>query len=76
MTSVRPQVKVLYLSIVLFFVKTIKNLGYIGNGTECEDSNECEENSKGPKCDVYEDCINSPGNFSCVCKKGFVTRKD
>ena len=32
------------------------------------DKNECEERSR---CHQNADCVNTPGSFSCRCKKGF-----
>ncbi|KAK9804303.1 hypothetical protein WJX72_005862 [[Myrmecia] bisecta] len=41
--------------------------GWRGDGTNCEDIDECAEGSSG--CDQI--CVNEPGSFHCECKDGF-----
>lgn len=41
--------------------------GFIGDGTDCQDVNECTDNP----CDVNADCYNLPGSFECTCQFGF-----
>ncbi|CAB4009691.1 fibrillin-2-like isoform X48, partial [Paramuricea clavata] len=42
--------------------------GYSGNGTFCEDINECEEE----ECHSSATCVNNPGSFVCNCNPGFI----
>ncbi|CAI8035148.1 Scavenger receptor cysteine-rich type 1 protein M160 [Geodia barretti] len=44
--------------------------GYSGNGTFCEDINECVLEIHN--CAENAKCINTPGSFSCMCKYGYV----
>ncbi|XP_062604167.1 nidogen-1-like, partial [Saccostrea cucullata] len=41
--------------------------GFLGDGTDCQDVNECTDNP----CDVNADCYNLPGSFECTCRFGF-----
>lgn len=41
--------------------------GFIGDGTDCQDVNECTDSP----CDVNADCYNLPGSFECTCRFGF-----
>ena len=42
--------------------------GYMTNGTECVNINECEEGSHTCKND--DDCIDNDGSFDCSCEEG------
>lgn len=44
------------------------NVGYIGNGTDCEDLNECDENTT---CPMNAFCYNTVGSFYCECDRGY-----
>ena len=50
------------------------NNGYEGNGTHCEDINECL--TDGSLCDTGPhgngNCTNTPGGFECWCPPPFV----
>ncbi|CAJ0968685.1 unnamed protein product [Ranitomeya imitator] len=39
-----------------------------GNGTHCDDDNECETSNS---CSPNATCTNTIGNYSCTCKNGF-----
>lgn len=41
----------------------------VGALPKCEDINECVVGTA--MCDVHADCVNSPGGYTCECKKGF-----
>ncbi|MBN2693073.1 hypothetical protein JXR93_00295 [bacterium] len=45
------------------------NLGYISNGLNCLDIDECQNNTDN--CNINANCINSDGSFSCECKTGY-----
>ncbi|XP_065053803.1 uncharacterized protein LOC135682724 [Rhopilema esculentum] len=45
--------------------------GFIGNGTSCQDINECELGSQSIKCAQVADCINLPGSYQCKCRAGY-----
>ncbi|CAB4033642.1 mucin 4, partial [Paramuricea clavata] len=49
------------------FTCTCSN-GYSGNGTFCEDVDECEES----RCHPNATCVNNPGSFVCNCNPGFI----
>ncbi|XP_078693842.1 von Willebrand factor D and EGF domain-containing protein-like isoform X3 [Branchiostoma floridae x Branchiostoma belcheri] len=42
--------------------------GYIGNGYDCEDIDECKSDMHG----CLHDCNNLPGTYVCTCSDGFV----
>lgn len=44
--------------------------GYIGNGTTCQDRDECSIRIN--PCPENSDCSNTVGSFNCTCKQGFV----
>ena len=44
------------------------NDGFIGDGVNCTDINECDTNV----CSPSANCINTKGSFSCKCLPGFV----
>ena len=43
------------------------NTGFAGDGFECADINECDDNP----CDGSTTCTNSIGSFSCACNYGW-----
>lgn len=53
------------------------NAGYFGNGTNCQDVNECrvKGGSHGHFCNENTQCVNLPGGYRCDCLPGF-ERKD
>ncbi|XP_028410421.1 CD97 antigen-like [Dendronephthya gigantea] len=46
------------------------NEGFTGNGSVCEDINECFLNFPSP-CHHNARCINTKGSFQCFCKRGY-----
>ncbi|KAF2296647.1 hypothetical protein GH714_000833 [Hevea brasiliensis] len=47
------------------------NEGYVGNPyLGCQDVNECEDPSLN-KCVVSKNCVNTEGNYTCLCPKGY-----
>ncbi|MEM7137355.1 MAG: calcium-binding EGF-like domain-containing protein [Myxococcota bacterium] len=42
-----------------------------GDGTRCEDINECDEATGSADCDTNATCLNLPGSFMCRCNCGF-----
>ncbi|XP_066462113.1 mucin-like protein [Eleutherodactylus coqui] len=44
--------------------------GYSGNGEECDDINECSENSS--ICGENAACKNTNGSYECTCNTGFI----
>ncbi|XP_075867325.1 signal peptide, CUB and EGF-like domain-containing protein 1 isoform X1 [Nelusetta ayraudi] len=47
--------------------------GYKGDGKQCEDMDECENDYNGG---CVHDCINIPGNYRCTCYDGFMLAHD
>ena len=54
--------------------------GYAGNGTDCDDVDEClisgngggsSSNADGDACQENAMCVNYEGGFTCVCAQGF-----
>ncbi|XP_033124327.1 uncharacterized protein LOC117122739 [Anneissia japonica] len=43
--------------------------GFRGDGSQCTDIDECEENIHD--CDINAECANTNGSFSCVCNTGY-----
>lgn len=43
--------------------------GFVGNGTQCFDIDECAIDSAG--CDLYADCSNTQGSYACTCLWGY-----
>ncbi|MCA9704931.1 MAG: hypothetical protein KDK70_03665 [Myxococcales bacterium] len=46
------------------------NDGYAGDGTTCDDVDECAEGTSD--CDANATCTNTPGSHECACNDGFV----
>ena len=44
--------------------------GYTGNGTHCQDINECDLEMRN-RCDNNAECKNTPGSFQCSCFPGY-----
>ena len=44
--------------------------GYSGDGTECEDINECS-NSTLNNCHTNASCNNTKGSYNCSCNLGY-----
>ena len=42
--------------------------GFVGNGTNCVDVNEC---AKDNDCHAQATCTNTEGSYTCACKTGF-----
>ncbi len=45
------------------------NAGYTGNGTTCQDIDECTDSPN--VCDMNADCTNTPGSYDCTCRPGY-----
>uniref|UniRef100_A0A3B3DVC5 Nidogen 1a n=2 Tax=Oryzias melastigma TaxID=30732 RepID=A0A3B3DVC5_ORYME len=41
--------------------------GYVGDGRNCQDVDECQSN----RCHQDADCLNTPGSFMCRCRQGY-----
>ncbi|XP_058508285.1 mucin-like protein isoform X2 [Solea solea] len=49
------------------------DLGYMGeDGVACSDIDECQKENICPENET--ECVNNPGSFSCVCRKGYTLR--
>uniref|UniRef100_A0A3P8YU01 Signal peptide, CUB and EGF-like domain-containing protein 2 n=1 Tax=Esox lucius TaxID=8010 RepID=A0A3P8YU01_ESOLU len=53
--------------------KCICKPGYKGDGKQCEDMDECENDYNGG---CVHECINIPGNYRCTCYDGFMLAHD
>ncbi|XP_028410340.1 adhesion G protein-coupled receptor E2-like isoform X3 [Dendronephthya gigantea] len=49
----------------------ICNYGFSGNGTICEDIDECQSQLHMYFCHPQVTCVNTIGTYVCVCNKGF-----
>ncbi|CAH3044151.1 unnamed protein product [Pocillopora meandrina] len=47
--------------------------GFTGDGSKCRDFDECLQGSNGGCSQV---CINTPGSFTCDCRKGYLLKID
>lgn len=46
--------------------------GYVGDGFNCTDVNECQwSKNKNKACPLNSKCLNLPGSFKCQCNSGF-----
>ena len=45
------------------------NSGFLGNGIDCTDINECENGQND--CDTHATCSNTIGSYSCTCDVGY-----
>eukprot|EP00933_Yihiella_yeosuensis_P011789 TRINITY_DN1194_c0_g1_i1.p1 TRINITY_DN1194_c0_g1~~TRINITY_DN1194_c0_g1_i1.p1 ORF type:complete len:948 (+),score=149.99 TRINITY_DN1194_c0_g1_i1:52-2895(+) len=45
------------------------NAGYVGNGKDCQDINECSENLHN--CTANSNCSNTVGSYTCACNTGY-----
>ena len=56
-------------------VKSFRSLkGHFGNGTHCEDVNECYHNEySNHTCNDYDktECLNTVGTYDCNCITGY-----
>ncbi|MGH0122057.1 UNVERIFIED_CONTAM: hypothetical protein FKN15_001782 [Acipenser sinensis] len=53
--------------------KCICKPGYKGDGKQCEDIDECDNDYTGG---CVHECINIPGNYRCTCYDGFMLAHD
>ena len=47
----------------------ICNEGFVGDGFDCKDVNECLTNNG--RCSANARCLNRNGGFQCLCDDGF-----
>lgn len=46
--------------------------GFVGNGSFCDDVDECQANNESSACDAMVECFNTEGGYSCgPCPEGF-----
>ncbi|CAN2390836.1 positive regulation of smoothened signaling pathway, partial [Pristimantis euphronides] len=53
--------------------KCVCKAGFKGEGTACEDIDECDNEYNG---DCVHECTNIPGNYRCTCYDGFELTHD
>ena len=46
------------------------NTGWTGDGTSCQDVDECG-NQGTNNCDTNAECTNNDGSYTCQCKAGY-----
>ncbi|CAH1228499.1 MUC4 [Branchiostoma lanceolatum] len=45
--------------------------GYKGDGFQCQDIDECQEQSNTTRCDPHASCVNTEGSYNCTCNLGY-----